>query len=261
MRKFKKFRVGLVAVAVMSAVGLSVGSLPAQAAGPCNDGQNSTTYPPTQYGICYAGQQPEVLNNVWNANAQGLISAKQTITPTSQTKWTVASAINYPGNEVISYPNSQYSYNSLQIEQGQVRNLYSSWHSGLPSNEASGDHYESAYDLYLGGAQTQEVMIWTDVYSMTPAGSDTGKVWTDPSYGNKYHVWDNSDGSIVTFYPEVSSHTGSVNMLAAIQWELGNVLTDNTYGYLSQIGYGFEVRNTQGNSKTFTLAGLSVTEN
>lgn len=205
---------------------------------------------------CFATTTTAVQTNVWNTAAD--TDWHQTLTATSQTTWNVVAKMN--GTAVVSYPNSMYLY---QVNLANAGYTYSSWHSGLPVT-STGDGYESAYDMWLDGAPGtgQEVMVWTDTYNETPAGSDTGLTWTDPYFGNKYEIWTNSTHSTISFVAKTNSHTGTVSLGSMLVFVVryydtsDPVVADHT---LYQIGYGFEIRTTQDVSKEFSLAGLSIT--
>jgi hypothetical protein len=237
---------------------LAIGTL-AIGAGPA---YASTCTTSAQYGECYVGQTPVVQNNVWNAGADPGWS--QTLTATTGYKWTVVANMANQ-SQVVSYPNSLFVEQQAggPVPLSEYNTITSSWHIGLPA-EKTNDGYEAAYDIWLGGgpgsSTGQEVMVWNDNYHETPAGSNTGVVWTDPDYGSKYDVWTNSGNATVSLVIQTNSISGSVDLLDLLNYVATHYSHDSV-DTLAQIGYGFEIRSTSGTSETFLLYGFALSIN
>jgi hypothetical protein len=234
------------AVAIAAAIGTAV---PASAQSTCTTS--------AQYGECFTGDNPYVQQNVWNATADPGWS--QTLTATSATHWTIAANMAAGNRAVISYPGLVDTTDNDPVS-GYAK-LYGEWHDSLPASPGSTDDYEAAFDIWLNGnysdPDAQEIMVWTDTYHQTPAGSNTGVKWTDPTFGAVYDVWTNSANTTVTLVAQKNATEGDVDLKSLLTY----VSTKYSYdgdNLLNQVDYGFEICSTSGKTETFANDGWAL---
>jgi Glycosyl hydrolase family 12 len=154
---------------------------------------------------------------------------------------------------VKTYPNVHMDFNSAPAV---------SSFTGITSSFAhAGPHvgiYEFAYDMWLdgvAGANSIEVMIWTDNYHQVPSGSMQE---TFTSGGRTYQVW--KAGNYIAFVDTNNVTSGTLDLLAFFKeviakgWAPGNAT-------LGAIDYGVELVSTNGADATFSVTGFSLTTN
>lgn len=111
--------------------------------------------------------------------------------------------------------------------------------------------WDGAYDLWLNNWST-EIMIWNQwagAQSYWP-GQATTALALD---GVPYHFLDN--GGELMFFRDTQVSSGSVDILAALQWLASQGIVQSTDAP-TQLEYGVEVCSTVG-SETFPMTGLT----
>lgn len=195
--------------------------------------------------------------------------------------WQVSADLAAGNTAVLSYPDSQDTVNlwsqatgSLPTPVADYSDVTSTYSVSMPSDRGqagSTDDYEAAYDIWLGSTaqpswtKDQEVMIWTDNHGQTPAGTDTGKTWTDPSTGDAYEIWADAgsttvspSAAIVTLVSKANMATGQVDLLNVYRFLQSAGYTSANAG-VDQVDYGFELCSTSGQGETFQVNGYTLT--
>lgn len=222
-----------------------------------------------------SNQAALVAQDEWNITSA---LHSQTLGANGMGSWQVKANLAAGNTAVLSYPDSQDTMNLFTNATGSrpdaisnYTSLNSTYSDTLPASPGSSDDYEAAYDIWLGSTaqaswtNDQEIMVWTDTLRQRPAGSDTGKTFTDVSTGKVYEVWVDSGSStvstnndIVTFVAKANSGTGSLNMLNLFSYLKSNGYTAANAG-IDQTDYGFELCSTSGATETFNVTGYTLT--
>jgi len=203
-----------------------------------------------------------VNNDAWSAG-----HGPQTIDVCSQSSWYAVSNQPDVGGQVETYPATEYdiggrSDGALNVGSASPISGFSAINSTFSEAFPSGGGWDAAYDVWTDDWKN-ETMIWNQ-------WAGTNDYWPE-----KATIAVTLDGVGYTFYPNCSgpadaaneAHceymffrdtqvtSGSVNILAAWQWEVAN-------GYASasdvptQLEYGVEVAYTSG-TETFPMTGLT----
>jgi hypothetical protein len=188
-----------------------------------------------------------VHNDAWNTGVAG----PQTLYVCSYHSWYAVS--NQPNTiEVKTYPNVHKDYSSAPV------NSFSSITSTFSEVGPHVGDYEYAYDMWVNGVASpgsNEVMIWTDNFGQTPAGSRFATVTFG---GVTYNVYATPRNAYLAFVPTVNAASGSVDILSMLHWLTGQGrLSANSV--IDQIGYGVEICSTAGGPVTFAVNGFSLT--
>jgi hypothetical protein len=180
-------------------------------------------------------------NDVWGGGA-----GPQTIWARTGTNWGVVA--NHPRTSgVKSYPHSAKTLNRTLSSLGSVS---SSFNVSVPSD---GD-YETAYDIWANN-NAYEVMIWTNQHgAVGPIAESYDSNGAVPSArnvtvgGHTWNVYRGSNGSnaVYSFVRTASTNSGTVDVLAVLNWLRTNGWwSDVTVG---DIQFGFELSGTAGQS-------------
>jgi hypothetical protein len=225
----------------LTVAGPSIASTVASAASTCtaSNGQACT------YG------QWIVYNNTW-----GPSPGKYVLHANSQSDWSVTANQNGGGGcggcAVEAFDSTQWNYNKVPVSS--VKYLYSSFSETMPTGSLStnGVDGEAAYDMFLNGSDTNEIMVWVDNQGQTPAGSRDGVATI---FGQKFDVW--VAGGTKSFVLQNNETSGTVHYGAILSWlhNHGMLASSDT---LSQFNFGFEICNTGGVARTFTVHNLTL---
>jgi hypothetical protein len=195
-----------------------------------------------------------IYNNTW-----GPTPGRYVIRARSQASWSVTADQHGGGGcggcAVEAYESAQWDYSSVRYSS--IRSLTSTFRQTMPtgSRRKNGVDAEAAYDLFLHGSDTDEVMVWVDNQGQTPAGRRDGVA---AIAGQRYAVW--LSGGTKSFVLTRNETRGSVNYLAILTWlhRHGMLKSSDT---LSQFNFGWEICDTGGKARTFTVRGLTLKQN
>jgi hypothetical protein len=230
----------------------AAGQPPGQAPAPAPSGSGACAHPQ------YVTSDPSgmwnlspyfVANNMWNVSGYNV---SQTLYGCSSSDWyVVATMDNSKGDGAVkTYPNSHRDFDSAP----RISSFGSITSTFAETSPGSGI-YEDAYDIWLngiGGANSTEVMIWTENHGQTPSGSVAGTVTVG---GRSYTVW--KTGNYIAFVPSANFTSASMDLLAFFKWIMskGWIADSATLG---QVDYGVELVSTNGAPATFTFTNFSV---
>lgn len=182
--------------------------------------------------------------------------------PGNQTTW--ANSFHYwgvwadePGSQIEAYPNVDKQ--NINIAVDSLKTVSSTFNATSPSGTA----YDLAYDIWLNGG-TYEVMIWEEWHGTKPiAASYSSTGVAIPSYSNQniggvtYNVYHR--GKTTSFLRTGSQmSSGTVDIKPVLQWMNGKYYSNPT---LSKVQFGWEIVNTGGSGKNFTMNNYSCTAN
>lgn len=221
-------------------------------------------------------QTDEVAQDEWNAgSSEGTVNSQE-LKANSSSDWQVTANMTGDG-AVLTSPEDQVTpqnwtgTTNLPVPLADYSSIKSTYDVTLPSNPGPSDDYEAMYDIWLGDAtqqqwtNDQEIMVWTDNHNQTPAGTDTGKTWTDASTGAVYEIWVDSGGGtttlgpddIVSFEAKNNSATGSVDLYALFNFLKSGGYSTGSIG-IDQVTFGFELCSTSGQDETFTVNSYTI---
>jgi hypothetical protein len=201
-------------------------------------------------GICTFGHW-DVYNNTW-----GPTPGKYVIHADSQRHWSVTANQNGGGGcggcAVEAYESAQWNYRNEPVSS--IKYLNSTFSETMPKGSltSNGVDAEAAYDMFLKGSDTDEVMVWVDNQGQTPAGS-LDKVATIG--GQKFGVY--VSGGTKSFVLAKNETHGTINYFAILQWLHRHGMLASS-DRLSQFNFGWEICDTGGVSRTFTVRSLTL---
>jgi hypothetical protein len=185
------------------------------------------------------------VSGIWWVGNDAWYSAHgpQTIYACNQGSWYAVST--QTGTAVETYPNTEYDIggrNSLSTEPiSQYNSITATFAEEFATT--SGNNWDAAYDLWLND-WGKEIMIWNEW-----AGGQA--YWPGQSIqaltldGVPYHFYKN--GSELMFFRDTQVKSGSVDILAAMNWLVGQGLLNST-DVPTQLQYGVEICATPGDS-------------
>jgi Glycosyl hydrolase family 12 len=192
-----------------------------------------------------------VYNNTW-----GPTTGTYVIHASSQSNWNVVANQNGGGGcggcAVEAYESAQWDYSSVPYSS--IKSLTSAFSETMPTGSLTrnGVDAEAAYDMFLHGSDTDEVMVWVDNQGQTPAGTSDGTADID---GQTFHVW--LSGGTKSFVLTKNETSGTINYLAVLTW-LHNHKMLKSSDTLSQFNFGWEICDTGGKALTFTVHSLTL---
>ena len=228
-----------------------------------------------------------VAQDIWNPNS-GFVS--QELDANSPHQWqAVTNLTPATGGAVTSSPEVQSTVQnwtgtqSLPVPFADYNTIHGSWNVAPPSNPGSNDAWEADYDMWLSQANqtewsqnSEEIMVFADVHNQTPAGSDTGKTWTDPSTGAVYEIWldtgctsNNScppvatgtgltSNDIVSFVAQTNAASGSIDLEALFKsLQTDKYIASSNVG-VEQVTFGYELCDTSSQNETFAVNGYTL---
>jgi hypothetical protein len=203
------------------------------------------------------GRNTRVISDMWRP----ISGASQTLTVHNPGDWSVSADMPAGNTAVVSYPDTQQIYTTTSDTPDPLSNFGSITSSFAENGPGSGggDDYEAAYDIWTGTGSddyAQEIMIWVDNHGQRPAGHQVATASID---GVAYSVWSKDNRKHTVSLVLGSNETsGTVNILAALQWLMSNGYIASGSG-LNQIDFGWEICSTGSVAKTFSLTGYSIT--
>ena len=217
-----------------------------------------------------------VNNDAWSGSA-----GPQTMNVCSQSSWNAVSDQTDNQGQIETYPDTEYDVGGRNNPSTTPISGFSSITSTFSEAYPSAGGWDAAYDLWTDN-WTNETMIWNqwagdNAYWAQCANNEvSGGCGTEPGValtlgGVPYHFLangpTNANGTPIPctaaneskceymFFRDAQVSTGSVEILAAWQWEVAN-------GYASasdvptQLEYGVEISYTSG-TETFPMTGLT----
>jgi glycosyl hydrolase family 12 len=185
-----------------------------------------------------------ILNNdVWGQGA-----GPQTIWANSFHNWGVSS--NQPAtNGVKSYAHAEFDVNrSLSA----LHTVSSTFNVSVPGTGV----YNTAYDIWLNN-NAFEVMLWANEVVAGPLGSLRQTVSVG---GFTWKVFAGSNGAntVYSFINTGQATSGTVNVLAVLNWLQSNGWFGGTTATLGNVQFGWEISSTGGVTRNFTVNNYSV---
>jgi hypothetical protein len=190
-------------------------------------------------------------NNTW-----GPTPGTYVIHATSQSSWHVVADQNGGGGcggcAVEAFESAQWDYSSVPYSS--IKYLSSTFSETMPTGSLAknGVDTEAAYDMFINGSDTDEVMVWVDNQGQTPAGTlDT--VATVGGQRFKIYV----SGGTKSFVATKNETSGTINYYDILTWlhKHGMLASSDT---LSQFNFGWEICDTGGIARTFTVHSLTL---
>jgi hypothetical protein len=198
----------------------------------------------------------------WNSH-----HGTQTMAVCSQSSWTATDNQPNIGGQVETYPATEYDIGgradvALSVGSTTPISGFSGINSTFSEAFPSGGGWDAAYDLWTDDWKN-ETMIWNQWAGSTAYWPNKATVAVTLG-GVGYTFYPNCSGPAdaaneahceYMFFRDTQVTSGSVNILAAWQWEVAN-------GYASasdiptQMEYGVEVSYTSG-TETFPMTGLT----
>ena len=206
-----------------------------------------------------------VNNDAWSGS-----HGPQAMNVCSQSSWDAVSNQPNVGGQVETYPDTEYDVGGRTSPSTEPISGFSTISSTFSEEfPTTGDSFDAAYDLWTNN-YTNETMIWNqwggtqdywgecaepgpdqnDCVGPGGANSDSIAVTLD---GVAFHVLDN--GGEIIFFRDSQVSSGSVDILAAFQWEVSEGLAKST-DVPTQLEYGVEISATSG-TETFPMTGLT----
>jgi hypothetical protein len=182
-------------------------------------------------------------NDLWGSG-----HGPQTIWANSYSNWGVWS--QQPNTSgVKSYPNVSKSVSGTAV--GSLHTVSGSFNVTRPGTGS----YNTAYDIWLGN-NAYEIMLWMNKQgSVGPLGSLRTTVSVG---GHTWNVYSGSNGAntVYSFVRTSNTNSGSVNILAVLQW----LRTNGWYGNvgLNQVQFGWEITSTNNTGQNFMVNSYSL---
>ncbi len=245
------FAIALVAGAI-TVIGFSGRPSPASAASVCT----SPTFTSSDPGAT-DNTDPGPVENWWvNNDAWSGSHGPQTINVCSNTSWFATSNQPNNGGQIETYPDTEYDVGGRDHQSTTPISGWNSITSTFAESNPSAGGWDAAYDLWTNN-WAHETMIWNQW-----AGSQS--FWADQANGPggfalnldgvPYHFFAN--GSELMFFRDTQVASGSVDILAAYQWEVAHGFAKAS-DIPTQIEYGTEVAYTSG-TETFNMTDFGV---
>ena len=192
------------------------------------------------------GEYYWVNNDAWNGSA-----GPQTLYVCNQSSWYAVSNQPNDGGAVETYPDTELDVGGREHPSTTPISGWGSITSTFSEAYPSAGGWDAAYDMWTDN-YTNETMIWN-------AWAGSNGYWytqatTSVTLGGVAYKFLDNNGELIFFrVNQVSS--GSVDILAAYQWEVANGYASAS-DVLTQIEYGVEVSYTNG-VETFPMNGLT----
>lgn len=213
-----------------------------------------------------------VNNDAWSGS-----HGPQTLYVCNKSSWYAVSNQPNDGGQVETYPDTEYDVGGRENPSTTPINGFSAITSTYADVEPAAGGWDAAYDLWTND-WTNETMIWTSWAGSNAFWADCASAADPETYcgvqqnaavtldGVGYHFLANGPSGTncttsneadceLMFFADTQASSGSVDLLAAFQWEVAN-------GYAkasdvpTQLCYGVEISYTSG-AETFATTGLT----
>ena len=189
-------------------------------------------------------------------NAFGPTPGTYVIHAHSKSKWSVTANQNGGGGcggcAVEAYESAQWNYHKVRYSS--IKYLTSTFSETMPTGslKKNGFDAEAAYDMFIKGSDTDEVMVWVDNQGQTPAGSRYGVA---DIHGQKFAVY--VAGKTKSFVRRKNETKGTVYYFAILTWLHRHHMLASS-DTLSQFNFGWEICDTNGKTRTFAVHKLTL---
>lgn len=200
---------------------------------------------------------PGAVENWWvNNDAWSGSHGPQTINVCSAQSWFATSNQPNDGGQVETYPDTEYDVGGRQHQSSTPISGFSSITSTFAESNPSAGGWDAGYDLWTDN-WAHETMIWnqwagTQAFWPSQANGPNGFALTLD--GVPYHFYAN--GTELMFFRDAQVSSGSVDVLAAWQWEVDHGFAQAS-DIPTQIEYGTEVAYTD-STEQFNTTGFGV---
>lgn len=192
-----------------------------------------------------------VFNNTW-----GPTPGRYVIHARGPSHWSVSANQNGGGGcggcAVETYESAQWNYRNVRYSS--IKSLYSSFSETMPTGslKKNGVDAEAAYDMFINGSDTDEVMVWVDNQGQTPAGSRFAVAKIGKQSFTVYVA-----GKTKSFVLRKNETSGTIRYFAILAWLHRHHMLASS-DTLSQFNFGWEICDTGGKTRTFTVRALSL---
>jgi hypothetical protein len=235
-------------VTVLGLTGRPIPASAASAASLCTNPTFTSSEPGASHNTNEPGQHWWVNNDAWSGS-----HGPQTINVCSASSWSAVSNQPNNGGQVETYPDTEFDVGGRSFTGPGVNsttpikgfNLITS--TFAESNPSAGG-WDAAYDLWTDDWK-HETMIWNQwagSQSYWPAKANGRGGFALSLDGVPYHFFAN--GSELMFFRDTQVTSGSVDILAAYNWEVAHGFAKAS-DIPTQIEYGTEVAYTSGKEK------------
>jgi len=188
-----------------------------------------------------------VNNDAWSGSA-----GPQTIQVCDQSSWNAVSDQSDNQGQIETYPDTEYDIGGRDDQPpsndiAATNSITSTFSEAFPS---AGD-WDAAYDIWLNN-WTTEIMIWNQ-WSGSNSYWPAQATQTLSLDGVPYSFYNN--GGELMFFRQTQVSSGSVDILAALQWLVSQGLVKSS-DVPWQLEYGVEISATTG-TETFPMTDLS----
>jgi hypothetical protein len=204
----------------------------------------------TNGNTCSFGQW-DVDNNTWGPDPGTYV-----VRARNASHWKVTADQNGGGGcngcAVEAYESAQWNYNDVRFSA--IKEMTSSFSETMPTGSLSTNDFdaEAAFDMFLKGSDTDEVMVWVDNQGQTPAGTFDKVAKID---GQRFRVY--VAGGTKSFVLSHNETSGTVNYLAVLTWLHHHGMLRSS-DRVWQFNFGWEICNTAGKRQVFTVHKLTL---
>ena len=218
---------------VVALIEVSGPPTPASVDGTCTSPSYSSSNPSATDNT-----DPGHVENWWvNNDAWSGSHGPQTINVCSNTSWYATSNQPNDGGQVKTYPDTEYDVGGRTDQSTTPISGWTSITSTFAESNPSDGGWDAGYDLWTNN-WAHETMIWNQWaggQSYWPQQADGPHGYALTLDGVPYHFYAN--GSELMFFRDTQVASGSVDILAAYQWEVATASpTPRTFRHRSSTG-------------------------
>jgi hypothetical protein len=198
-----------------------------------------------------------VNNDAWSGS-----HGPQKIYACSAASWYAVS--NQPNNQgqVETYPDTEYDVGGRESLNTKPLSHFTRIKSKFSEAFPTAGGWDAAYDLWLNN-YSQEIMIWNQWAGANGYGATLAKEGGIQANIHGVPYWFYKNGGELMFFRKTQVASGSVDILAALNWLVSNPKYDGRLVKASsvptQLEYGVEVSytHTDGGNETFPMNGVT----